>query len=55
MLLGAGIGWVRIAQGGHFLSDIVFSGLVVWGSAILIRWGWLHWRVRQGRGRHLRR
>ena len=55
MLLGAGIGWVRIAQGGHFLSDIVFSGLVVWGSAILIRWGWLHWRVRQGRGRPLRR
>ena len=51
MALGGGIGWVRIAQGGHFLSDIVFAGLAIWGSAILIRQGWLRWRVRQLRGR----
>lgn len=47
MALGAFIGWVRIAQGGHFLSDIVFAGLSIWGSVILIRLGWLHWRVRR--------
>ena len=36
---GAAIGLARIAAGGHFLSDIVFSGLIVWfslrGSALL--------------------
>ena len=46
MALGFGIGYVRIAQGGHFLSDIVFAGLTVWASALLVRWGWLHWRTR---------
>ena len=48
-VLGMGIGGVRIAQGGHFLSDIVFAGLTVWASALLIRWAWLHWRVRRRR------
>lgn len=51
MALGAGIGWVRIAQGGHFLSDVVFSGLAIWGTAILIRRVWLHWRLRRLRTR----
>ena len=45
MVLGFGIGYVRIAQGGHFLSDIVFAGLTVWASALLVRWGWLRWRA----------
>jgi lipid A 4'-phosphatase len=31
--LGLGIGLVRIMQGGHFLSDIVFSGIIVYLSA----------------------
>lgn len=47
MLLGLGIGYVRMAQGGHFLSDIVFAGLSIWVSALLIRWAWLRWRVSQ--------
>ena len=31
--LGLGIGLVRIMQGGHFFSDVVFSGIVVYLSA----------------------
>lgn len=33
---GAWIGFTRIAQGGHFLSDVVFSGVVVIGIAWLL-------------------
>ncbi len=35
---GAVVGIARIAQGGHFLSDVVFSGLFVFGTT------WLTWR-----------
>jgi lipid A 4'-phosphatase len=31
--LGLGVGLVRIMQGGHFLSDVVFSGIVVYLAA----------------------
>lgn len=33
-LLGVGLGVMRIAQGGHFLSDVVFSFWVVYFSAL---------------------
>jgi len=29
LVFGTAVGWVRIAQGGHFLSDVVFAGLIV--------------------------
>src|SRR5690606_28882798 len=32
---GLGIGLVRIMQGGHFLSDVIASGLMVWVAAHL--------------------
>ncbi|MDA8231411.1 MAG: phosphatase PAP2 family protein [Magnetospirillum sp.] len=35
ILLGGAVGAVRIMEGGHFLSDVVFSGLVVYGCS----WG----------------
>ncbi|HYC13894.1 MAG TPA: phosphatase PAP2 family protein [Stellaceae bacterium] len=35
---GALLGVVRIAQGGHFLSDVVFSGLLVGGTTWLLAW-----------------
>jgi membrane-associated PAP2 superfamily phosphatase len=31
--LGAALSLARIAQGGHFLSDTLFSGLIMWGTA----------------------
>ena len=34
--VGALIGLARIAQGGHFLSDVVFSGLLVYGTSWLL-------------------
>jgi lipid A 4'-phosphatase len=35
---GALIGLVRIAQGGHFLSDVVWAGLLVFGSTSILYW-----------------
>lgn len=36
---GAGLGWMRMAQGGHFLSDAVFAFYVVYFAAWLLdRW-----------------
>jgi lipid A 4'-phosphatase len=39
LAVGAVIGLGRIAQGAHFLSDVVFAGLLVYGTAALLyRW-----------------
>jgi lipid A 4'-phosphatase len=38
--IGAALGIVRLAQGGHFLSDVVASGFIV----AAIAWG-LHWLI----------
>ena len=35
---GALIGLVRIVQGGHFLSDVVYAGLLVYGTTALLYW-----------------
>ena len=35
-LAGAGIGLVRIAQGGHFFSDVLFAGWVLWFCSLLL-------------------
>jgi len=32
--LGLAVGAVRIVQGGHFLSDVLFSGFIVWFCAL---------------------
>jgi lipid A 4'-phosphatase len=47
MVAGAGIGAVRVAQGGHFFSDVVFSGWAVWLTYVLIRRIWLVLRLRR--------
>jgi lipid A 4'-phosphatase len=39
ILAGGVIGAVRIAQGGHFFSDVLFSGWVVWFCSLLL----YHW------------
>jgi lipid A 4'-phosphatase len=52
MLAGGAVGLVRVIQGGHFLSDVVFSGLAVWGTALLVRTFWLRWRLRRYLRRH---
>jgi lipid A 4'-phosphatase len=35
---GAFVGLVRIAQGGHFLSDVVWAGLLVFGATAILHW-----------------
>jgi lipid A 4'-phosphatase len=47
MAAGAAIGAVRVAQGGHFFSDVVFSGWAVWLTYLLIRYIWLVHRLRR--------
>lgn len=44
---GLGIGAVRVAQGGHFVSDVIFAGWVIWLIYQGIRHAWLHWRLRR--------
>jgi len=36
--IGAVIGLGRIAQGAHFVSDIVYAGLIVYGATALLYW-----------------
>lgn len=49
ILLGAYVGLGRMAQGGHFLSDVVFSFWTVYLTATLCaRWLLGHWRIRPG-------
>ncbi|HEY3909929.1 MAG TPA: phosphatase PAP2 family protein [Stellaceae bacterium] len=43
LAFGGLVGLVRIAQGGHFLSDVVFAGLLVFGTTALSYW----WIVEQ--------
>jgi lipid A 4'-phosphatase len=38
LAFGALIGLARVAEGAHFLSDVVFAGFVVWGSSALLFW-----------------
>lgn len=47
---GGLIGLVRMAQGDHYLSDVVFAGLAIWWTQQLIRWSWLRtkcWQMRK--------
>ena len=44
---GSFFGAARIMQGGHFLSDVVFSGWVIWLSMQAIRAVWLRLRRRR--------
>lgn len=46
------IGLARMSQGGHFLSDVLFSGLAMWFTHLALRAGWLRrtaWRRRRAR------
>jgi lipid A 4'-phosphatase len=43
------IGACRVMQGGHFVSDILFAGLFMWGLALLVQRGWVGWRWRRRR------
>jgi lipid A 4'-phosphatase len=38
LAFGALVGFARIAQGGHFLSDVVYAGLLVYGTTAVLYW-----------------
>jgi membrane-associated PAP2 superfamily phosphatase len=45
LLMGAAIGWARIVQGGHFLSDVIWAGAVVYLAGELLAGAWLSERT----------
>ena len=47
LLTGSLIGFVRIAQGGHFLSDVIFSFVSIWAVHLLVRFVWVRFRAWQ--------
>jgi lipid A 4'-phosphatase len=47
LIAGSSIGMVRVAQGGHFLSDVVFSFLAIWACHLLIRAIWIRFKLWQ--------
>lgn len=38
LILGVGLGITRIAQGGHFFSDVVATALIMWLTAYVFDW-----------------
>ena len=38
VVFGGAVGLLRMAFGGHFLSDVVFAGLIMWGLLMALRW-----------------
>jgi membrane-associated PAP2 superfamily phosphatase len=44
---GLVLGFVRMAQGGHFLGDVLFGGLLLWACAWATRWCYVQWRARR--------
>lgn len=44
---GLVLGFIRLAQGGHFLGDVLFGGLLLWGCAWSTRWCYVYWRARR--------
>lgn len=47
MGIGVLVSVVRISQGGHFLSDVLFAGLLCWGLYLpLAQWLLGHWQIR---------
>ena len=41
LVAGAAVGLGRMAQGGHFLSDVLFAGWVIWLCQAALREAWL--------------
>jgi lipid A 4'-phosphatase len=44
---GSAIGLLRVAQGGHYASDIVFGLVFMWATCVGVREVWLRARCRQ--------
>lgn len=51
LVAGLTFGLARVAQGAHFASDVIFSGLTLWGITQLTRAVWLRQRLRRRRRR----
>ena len=44
---GLVLGFVRMVQGGHFLGDVLFGGLLMWACAWATRWCYVQWNARR--------
>lgn len=43
--LGAGIGWLRVAMGAHFVSDVLFAGALILASSLGTAAAMFGWRT----------
>jgi lipid A 4'-phosphatase len=50
---GLAIGAMRVAQGAHFPSDVLFAGVLIWGCNLSLRALWLRHRLLSLRRRSL--
>ena len=41
IVLGLLLGYTRIAQGGHFFTDVLFTALIMWYAALIFDQEWL--------------
>jgi membrane-associated PAP2 superfamily phosphatase len=55
IVAGSIIGLGRMSQGGHFLSDVIFSGIAMWGCNLTIRKVWLRLALRRLAYRNFKR
>lgn len=55
--LGALSGLVRVVQGKHFFSDVIFAGVFMWLTCLFVWWAmfvvWPHRRALFEKGRHI--
>ena len=49
MAAGGLVGLARMVEGRHFLGDIVFGGLIIWATCLLLRQAWVRLAVLQRR------
>ncbi len=52
LLLGSAAGLMRMAQGGHYLSDVIFSGVFMALVALLLHWIFFRAEYSRPRGKH---
>ena len=38
VFFGGGLMFARVAQGGHFVSDVVMAALIMWWTALFCEW-----------------
>lgn len=54
MAAGGLVGLARMVEGRHFLGDVIFGGLLIWATCLLLRQAWIRLALIRGRGKRPR-